>query len=526
MTGPAVVGVVGAGNRTRLLAALEGALPIRFKPYERFDPTGMDALLVLPGAFVPAGASGRLPTLVFCGAEPAAPGAVRRVTLQGLDYPLRGAVLSDAWADALPSAAMRGDEICARVDGAPAWLRRGRLELVASAPAELEPQEALRERIIPGRSLALLALVHFLRSVAGPRAWSPGPLRAAFVLDDPNLHWPTYGHVHFARLAAHAAEHRYHMAVAMVPLDGWLAHPRVVRLFRDAPERLSLCVHGNDHTGPELSRPRSEAEGALVAAHALRRMQGFERRTGVRAAHVMVPPHEELSESAAGGLHAAGYEAVCTTRPYPWAAPVGTHWLTRPEGAGPLAGFGSRDHNGTGLPVLLRAGFQHPREDLALRAFLGQPLILYGHHDDLRGGLDLLAGAAADINALGDVRWGSLEQIARASVETRREGNALAVRVHSRRVSVELAPGVDRLVLTAREGRLHVRLPGGAELETRTGEAVAVAAPGSAEIWSPLPPAPPSPAGAGAPRLWPIARRLAGESRDRMQAVLGLPRAA
>ena len=71
--------------------------------------------------------------------------------------------------------------------------------LVASAPAELDPEEPLRARLAPGRCLALLALVHLIRGVLGERDADTGPLRAAFVFDDPNLHWPSYGHVHYGR---------------------------------------------------------------------------------------------------------------------------------------------------------------------------------------------------------------------------------------------------------------------------------------------------------------------------------------
>jgi len=43
--------------------------------------------------------------------------------------------------------------------------------------------------------------------------------------------------------------------------------------------------------------------------------------------------------------------------------------------------------------------------DLALRAFLGHPLIVYGHHEDVAAGLEPLADVAARVNRLGDVRW-------------------------------------------------------------------------------------------------------------------------
>ena len=50
--------------------------------------------------------------------------------------------------------------------------------------------------------------------------------------------------------------------------------------------------------------------------------------------------------------------------------------------------------------------------ELVLRAFLDQPLILYGHHEDVAPGLDVLGEAAEDVNRLGETRWCSLGEIA------------------------------------------------------------------------------------------------------------------
>ena len=364
--------------------------------------------------------SNGIPSLTLHGEETIR-AAVRSLALasdSALARPLRGAALSDSYSAALSDAG--ADEVVlATLDGAPAWVldrhAGASSQRVACAPTELEPGEALRERLCPGRCLALLALVHFLGELTvGLRPPSP-PLHAAFVIDDPNLRRPRYGHLDYAELLRHARVHGYHLAVAMVPLDARFAHARAVRLFREGAAHLSLCVHGNDHDGAELGRPRSNAQATAVVAQALRRSASFERRTGIAVDRVMVPPHERLSEPVARALRACGFQAVTTTRPYPWVADTSDgSWLARPPAVGPLAAWGPVDVVAGGLPVLLRADFrEHPREDLALRAFLGQPLILYGHHDLLAGGPDALGEAAAEIDRLGDVEWSSLGDIAR-----------------------------------------------------------------------------------------------------------------
>jgi hypothetical protein len=445
--------------RRQLLAALEEAYPVSFegrgdvscetsasvrpptdgphdvhggirveanKGGERADRrwTGLDGLLII-GPEAPFNLPGGLHCLHALGEEQPRESTCAEVALAAhntLARPLRGARLTDRRCGPLPVDVLAAGQLAlATVDGAPAWVAGGpnrAHELLAAAPAELAVGESLRERLAPGRCLALLALVHFIQSVSTePPSWAAPP-RAAFVLDDPNLHWPTYGHLRYEQLALHAREHGYHMAIAMAPLDGWFAHPGLVRLFREHPEQLSLCIHGNDHLGPELGRIGSGAQGLALAQQALARAGAFQRRTGVPFERVMVPPHEQLSEPAARGLRAGGFAAVCVSRPYPWIAPR-SPLPAAALGAGPpergaLAGWSGRELVAGGLPLLLRAGFDAPREDLVLRAFLGQPLILYGHHDLLADGLDVLAEATAAIDALGAVRWGSLAAIARA----------------------------------------------------------------------------------------------------------------
>jgi hypothetical protein len=451
------IGIFPARERSargRLLAALEEAYPVSFEGHDRWAE--LDGLLAI-GPDAPTDAPAGMPCLHAVGeelgntlskqlsdtsgntlseqlsnssgnalSEKRPSGDVHaEVTLTAhpaLASPLRGAHLTDRYCGPLPARALApGQLTLASVGGAPAWVAEGpnhAHELLAAAPAELAEGESLRERLAPGRCLALLALVRFLQSLSAAQPSWALPPHAAFVLDDPNLHWPTYGHLRYEQLALHAREHGYHVAIAMAPLDGWFAHRGVVRLFREHAGQLSLCIHGNDHLGPELGRIGSDMQGLALARQALARAGAFQRRTGVPFERVMVPPHEQLSEPAARGLRAGGFAAVCVSRPYPWIAPR-SPLPAAALGAGPpergaLAGWGARELVAGGLPLLLRTGFDAPREDLVLRAFLGQPLILYGHHDLLADGLDVLAEATAAIDALGAVRWCSLAAIARA----------------------------------------------------------------------------------------------------------------
>jgi hypothetical protein len=526
--GPLLVGVAPAqalAQRPRLFAALEAALPVRFCGRA---PGELDALLAFGEAAKPpgTGSGNDLPTLTLCTPEPTKGGSPAPLSLSTspyLDQCLRGATLPDAHlADALRTGASivvePDSEALAAANGKPTWARAGRLQRALLAPAELAPEEALRERLCDTRSVALLPLLHFLRELSAPLRWGAPPQRACFLFDDPNLHWPSYGFVKLEQLASHARRHGYHAALAMVPLDTWFTHPAALRALAESGGSLSLAVHGNDHNGGELGRLQDEEEAIATAAQALRRLHSFERRTGAAVEPVMVPPHEECSEATVRALLRCGFAAISMTRPFPWLALPPRTWLARPEGADALVGWRPADFT-AGLPLLIRHPIaQRSPAEMALRAYLGQPLVLYGHHDDLLDGPDVLAEAAAQVNRLGPTSWCSLGEIATGNYETRRDGEGLDIRMLTRRARVEiprdleslrvtvpptLEPQGCQLFLDGRPARLDEARPvvpgSSVVVELRVENAIDVSA-------------------VPAPRRQPlaIARRLGAEGRDRL----------
>src|SRR5262249_9159962 len=143
--------------------------------------------------------------------------------------------------------------------GEPVWRAypgAAKYEVVSVDLPELGPQEQLRHRFRPGNCLGLIALIQFVRSVFGEE-WSYPTIRSCFLIDDPNTRRPTYGHIDYSMLARHADEHGYHVAFAHIPLDLSGFDPRTVALFRAYPSRLSLALHGNNHTRQELASAAS-----------------------------------------------------------------------------------------------------------------------------------------------------------------------------------------------------------------------------------------------------------------------------
>ncbi|HEY0344651.1 MAG TPA: hypothetical protein VGC59_08385 [Solirubrobacteraceae bacterium] len=527
--------------RRRLFDAIEETLPVRFVGGDTGDLAGAGGVFLLADAASQAGAvPPDVPCLVAFGDETPAPAgtspgpvlSLRRG--EPLDARLHGLQLHDpAVADAPALLVEDRRAVLAGCGRRPLWIsdrqQSGVRDHVAAAPAELREEECLRDRLCDGRFLAVAALVHFVRAVCAPTGWRPPPLRACFLFDDPNLHWGSYGHLRYRELVGHADRFGYHVAFATVPLDGWWAHPRTARLFRERSDRLSLVFHGNDHTRLELDRPAGAAARRALVAQAVRRIGAFERRSGVSVGRVMVAPHGVCSQEMARELVPFGFDALCISRPYPWLARPPRSWLARPAGSSQLAGWDPASVVDDGLPVLLRRAFSEPVEDLPLRAFLDQPLILYGHHGDMAGGLDRLAELAGVVGRLGDVDWMSPAQIAASNVTTRLEGDGLRVRLFTRRARLQIPGGVARIVVetpslvgeaskdsvrcgTGENGAASAQLRDGTasfEIDARAVEIRLIAedAVDAAAVMAP-------------PRRgWKIARRLMVETRDRLTPV-------
>jgi hypothetical protein len=450
-----VVGVHPASElraRSRLFSALAQAFPVRFEPVEP-GVAAPDAVVAFgegpPGDLADGGPAKRF-------LATAASGRARRCTVRfgaapALDGRLRGRSLVETGV-AEPSVSPRGrDVVLAAIDDAPVWLRRsgpnGVTDVVGCAPEELADGEPLRDRLEGGRFLGLLPLVHFLREICSDSMWQTQPPRVSFVVDDPNLHWPSYGYLRYPELVRHARAHLYHVAMAMVPADGWYADARSVRLFRENGDVLSLCVHGNDHRRHELGRPETRDEAQRVVAQAVRRIAAFRRRTGLAVSPVMVPPHESCSAESMGVMLELGFEAATFTRPYPWMpfGPSDSPYST-PVPGHVLSGWAPAELMPDGFPVLVRREFT-AHDDIVLRSFLDQPVVLYGHVSDFAEGLDALEAAAAVVNSLPGTRWGSLVELAAGNFEHRRRGDVLEIRPFARRIRVSVDPGVTQIRL-------------------------------------------------------------------------------
>lgn len=515
-----------------LLEALAALFPVRFTPYAGVMAEADGLLSLAADATVAMDAvEAGLPVLSMPKPREDALSCPERVRFVG--RPLRQPYLQgiecrvEAQCGFQPILCEDGDERVAVADGVPIWTerRRGRTTFrqVATGAPELGPGQPVFPELLRGGWVRWLPLFHFLRELTNDIDWQPQALRACFMFDDPNLHWSSWGYINYAELAAQARQHRYHASMATVPLDMWFTHKPTAALFRQQAQYLSLLVHGVKHTHAELQSPQPATQRLGDLAWSLRRVQAMEARYGLRISRVMAPPHHVCSLAAADLMLQAGYEAACVGWLFLMRGNPQVSW--RPD-----FGLQPAEFLGAGFPVVPRFNFagQDPGR-MALAAFFHQPIIMVGHHQDVAGGLDILADWAQSVNRMGEVRWVHLEEIMRSNYLTRRLNDTLFLKLGARRIQLKVPDGIREMVLIRPwlvPDRLEpislIRDGIPQALPTTTAEFQPGITVNPGEVWEvdcPPPEWPPILAHTPALRLWPMFRRLACEARDRFLPV-------
>jgi hypothetical protein len=303
----------------------------------------------------------------------------------------------------------------------------------AAPPASPDPYR--QQAVFGSMAPALL----FLKYAAGEYAWhSPGAF-ANFTIDDLWLREP-YGHVNYEQLLRESKAHNFHTTIAFIPWNFDRSEAGVVNLFRGNPERLSICIHGNDHVHQEfgpLDSHSLEKQSASMR-QGLARMAKFREMTGLEYDAVMVFPHSVSPKATFEELRRHDYLATANSLNVPSdsAAPEGADFALRTA----TLQFG-------GIPSLRRYSVETeiPRAQLAIDVFLGNPMLFYAHESFFASGIDAFNKTADVVNSLQpSTQWKGLGDITRhLYIEKRREDGDYDIRAYSGDVVLTNSHGKD-----------------------------------------------------------------------------------
>ena len=237
-----------------------------------------------------------------------------------------------------------------------------------------------------------------LRAIFGEGNWQPGEGHASVIIDDPLLR-RNYGFLNFESLLGLTRRHNFHTTIAFIPHNFRRSASQITRLFRENPERLGICFHGNDHTGAEFASTDMARLNTMLRI-AEQRMKVHQDITGLQCDRVMVFPQGNFSLEAMTALRSHNFDGAVNTVPHPR---QDVTRLTLGELAQPaVLRYGS-------FPLFLRKeSVSLQAVDVAFNLFFGKPVLIVEHHDVCRRP-EILSEVAARINSVApDIRWSNL----------------------------------------------------------------------------------------------------------------------
>ena len=310
-----------------------------------------------------------------------------------------------------------------------ASIQRERAEVFFLAGAEIADLEAsVRPESLTRCFSRLIPPAMFIRYAFGEQCWNPNQPHATLIIDDPLL-WKNYGFLNFERVLGLMEKCNFHTSIAFKPRNWRRNETSVEKLFREHPDRYSLCFHGNDHTSAEFATKDAGLLDSLLT-EAEQRMEALQNKTGIQCDHVMVFPQGYFSLNAMEGLKAHAFSGAVNSRPYPLAESSGLTLrdLVQPS----ILKYG-------GLPLFVRRYVREiTMQDLGFDLFFGKPILIVEHHDIFRYA-EYLTSVILRINAfVPNIIWSNLQTSLENSYLKRRTADgALEVRAYSSRGRIE-----------------------------------------------------------------------------------------
>ncbi len=266
-----------------------------------------------------------------------------------------------------------------------------------------------------------------LRQIFREECWRPGEPHASIIIDDPLLR-RDYGYLNFESLLRLTQKYNFHTTIAFIPHNYRRNSARIVRMFRENSDRLSICFHGNDHTAAELGSTDSILLNNMLGI-AEERMNKHERMTGLRCGKVMVFPQGCFSVEAMEALKCRNFHAAVNTVH----VPIGQKFpLTIADLAQPaVLRYG-------GFPLFIRTYVKKTQsQDIAFNLFFGRPVLIVEHHDIFRH-YESLVEVVQKVNSVAPgISWSNLESAVDNSILKRRGSDGtVQVRAYSSNVRI------------------------------------------------------------------------------------------
>jgi len=233
-------------------------------------------------------------------------------------------------------------------------------------------------------------LVMFLMYAFREICVAPAQINACVIIDDPPLQ-QRYGFLNFRDLLQLMEKQNFSTSIAFIPWNWRRSHCGTISDFQANQQRLSICIHGCDHSGAEFAtRAPGLLNGLLKTANS--RMQGLREKTGLAHDRVMVFPQGSFSPEAVSALKSNGFVAAVNTEIAP-ADNTANETTIADLWSVAILRYGQ-------FPIFTRRYMHHGIENFAFDGLLGKPCFVVGHHELLRNHGKDLADFIARLSSL------------------------------------------------------------------------------------------------------------------------------
>jgi hypothetical protein len=257
---------------------------------------------------------------------------------------------------------------------------------------------------------SMAPLIMFLSYSRGDYGWHSDGQYANLTIDDPWLTQP-YGYLDYPALLFEMEKHNFHTTIAFIPWNFDRSDPIIASLFCTYGQKLSIAMHGNDHQHREFGDyAKNSLENQIGdIKQGVARMEKFHALTGISYDRLMVFPHGIAPEETLAALNLYGFLGTVNSSNVPFgiAYPTDPVFLLRPFTAA-YAKFLSLSRYSAGKIV--------PIQEIAIQAFLGNPILFSSHHTLFQKGSNAFNAIADYVNKVQpETQWVSIGEIARHS---------------------------------------------------------------------------------------------------------------
>jgi len=281
----------------------------------------------------------------------------------------------------------------------------------------------------------VVPLVMYLKWSFREICWTAQETSACLIIDDPLLK-PRYGFLDFRELLQLMNKQTFAATIAFIPWNWRRTNHDTVATFRQNTDKLSVCVHGCDHSGGEFATRSTELLDRKLRT-AKYRMNSLLKRTALHHDRVMVFPQGAFSPEVGLALKGNGFVAAVNTEVAPLnndcnETTIADLWSVA------ILRYG-------GFPIFTRRYVTHGIENFAFDGLLGKPCFVVGHHELFRDHGSKLSEFVGKLKSLNwNLCWRTLEDAVCRSYSIQRRDEIIRVKMFAEQLIIENIEAVPR----------------------------------------------------------------------------------